>query len=42
MSGETNVNDHCGFFVQIKPSLEKEKDPMAGIMDMMKVSLFSF
>lgn len=27
--------------LQFKPSLDKEKDPMAGIMDMMKVSTCS-
>lgn len=27
------------FFTQLKPNLDKEKDPMAGIMDLMKVTL---
>lgn len=29
----------CFMILQLKPSLDKEKDPMAGIMDLMKVWL---
>jgi len=40
MSFPVNQHDKVVTFVlmlQLKPNLDKEKDPMAGIMDMMKV-----